>query len=419
MEKSVVREVSLTSGDEVELTILMPCLDEAETIEICVRKGMGYLERAGVVGEVLIADNGSTDGSQDLARAAGARVVAVPEKGYGAALIGGIKAARGRYVIMGDADDSYDFSSLDEFVARLREGYQLVMGNRFRGGIAKGAMPPLHRYLGNPVLSFIGRLFYSVRIGDFHCGLRGFDRQAALALGLQCPGMEFASELVVKARLHKLRITEVPTTLSQDGRSRPPHLRSWRDGWRHLRFLLLFSPRWLFRVPGALLFGTGLLLTALIMPSPVHVGRLTLDVFSLVVASSLMLIGMQMLTFGWLARVYAEQTKLFPARKKRGDPHTLEVVLLVALALVVIGCGMLAYAIVDWLNQKGPIDVQFTARLIIPSVTAIGIGVQIALAGFMRSVLDLKVGEDLGHAAQDAPGEAGRLAEAAPPLEKV
>jgi Glycosyl transferase family 2 len=386
--------------DEVELTILMPCLDEAETIEVCVRKASDYLQRAGVVGEVLVADNGSTDGSQDLARAAGARVVAIADKGYGAALIGGINAARGRYIIMGDADDSYDFSDLDGFVSRLREGYQLVMGNRFRGGIAPGAMPPLHRYLGNPVLSFVGRLFYSVSIGDFHCGLRGFNRDAALGLGLQCPGMEFASELVVKARLHKLRITEVPTTLSPDGRSRPPHLRSWRDGWRHLRFLLLFSPRWLFLVPGAILFGVGLLLTAMIMPRPLRIGDLTLDVFSLVVASAMMLVGMQMLTFGWLARVYAQKTNLFPVRQRRVDLHALEIILLVALALVALGAIGLGYAVVYWLGQRHPIDVQFTARLIIPSVTGMALGVQIALAGFMRSVLDLKVGEDFGHTSQ-------------------
>jgi glycosyltransferase involved in cell wall biosynthesis len=241
----------------LELTILMPCLDEAATVAACVAKARAFLERAGVQGEVLVADNGSRDGSPELAEAAGARVVRVPERGYGAALRAGIRAARGRYVIMGDADDSYDFSRLDGFLARLREGHELVMGNRFRGGIRSGAMPPLHRYLGNPVLSFVGRLFFRTRVGDFHCGLRGFDRAAALALDLRTPGMEFASELVVKAALAGWRIVEVPTTLDPDGRRRPPHLRSWRDGWRHLRFLLLFSPRWLFLYPGAVLLATG------------------------------------------------------------------------------------------------------------------------------------------------------------------
>ena len=235
--------------EQCDLTILMPCLNEAETLASCVAKARSFLIRTGIRGEVLIADNGSTDGSQQIAEEAGARVVAIAEKGYGSALLGGIRAARGRYVIMGDSDDSYDFSRLEGFVEKLHAGYQLVMGNRFLGGIAPGAMPPLHRYLGNPVLSTIGRVFFRSPCGDFHCGLRGFERTAVLALDLQAPGMEFASEMVVKATIRKLRIAEVPTTLSPDGRSRPPHLKSWRDGWRHLRFLLLFSPRWLFLFP--------------------------------------------------------------------------------------------------------------------------------------------------------------------------
>ncbi len=234
---------------------------------------MGYLARSGVAGEVLIADNGSTDGSQAIAEGLGARVVAVPVRGYGAALITGIEAARGRFVIMGDSDDSYDFTALDPFVAKLREGYDLVMGNRFLGGIKPGAMPPLHRYLGNPVLSTIGRVFFGGPVRDFHCGLRGFDRDAIRALDLRAPGMEFASEMVVKATVQGLRVTEVPTTLSPDGRSRPPHLRSWRDGWRHLRFLLVFCPRWLFLYPGAGLFLAGLLAMALLLPGPAASGR--------------------------------------------------------------------------------------------------------------------------------------------------
>ncbi len=233
-----------------ELTILMPCLNEAETLATCIDKAMLFLKRSGVSGEVLIADNGSSDGSPEIAGRHGARVVQVKEKGYGAALLGGIQAARGTYVIMADADDSYDFAHLDGFVAKLRQGCELVMGNRFLGGIKPGAMPPLHRYLGNPVLTGIGRLFFKSPSGDFHCGLRGFSKQAIDRLELQTTGMEFASEMVVKATLHGLRIAEVPTTLSPDGRSRPPHLRSWRDGWRHLRFLLIFSPRWLFLYPG-------------------------------------------------------------------------------------------------------------------------------------------------------------------------
>src|ERR1017187_9439324 len=254
----------------VEVTVLMPCLDEAETVATCVDKAVAFLVDHDIDGEVVVADNGSTDGSQQAAEAAGARVVSIPERGYGSALLGGIRAARGKYVIMGDADDSYDFTALMPFLDRLRAGADLVMGNRFQGGIAPGAMPALHRYLGNPVLSFTGRLFFRSKIGDFHCGLRGFRRDSVLALGLQASGMEFASEMVVKATLAGQRVEEVPTTLSPDGRSRPPHLRSWRDGWRHLRFLLLFSPRWLFLIPGAALFALGLVIGVAVTLAPLR-----------------------------------------------------------------------------------------------------------------------------------------------------
>ena len=259
----------------LELTVLMPCLNEAETVTACVRKAVGFLADHSIDGEVVVADNGSTDGSQWLAAHAGARVVSVAEPGYGSALLGGIMAARGQYVIMGDADDSYDFSALTPFVSRLRAGVDLVMGNRFTGGIKPGAMPALHRYLGNPVLSFIGRLFFRVKVGDFHCGLRGFRRDSALSLGLQTSGMEFASEMVVRATLAGQHVEEVPTTLSPDGRSRPPHLRSWRDGWRHLRFLLLFSPRWLFLIPGIVLLALGLIIGAAVLPARLPVGGIT------------------------------------------------------------------------------------------------------------------------------------------------
>src|ERR1700677_3068341 len=259
----------------------MPCLNEAETLATCVRKAIGFLTESGIDGEVLIADNGSTDGSQQLAEAGGARVVNITEKGYGNALMGGIVAARGKYVIMGDSDDSYDFTNLMPFVDELRKGADLVMGNRFKGGIAPGAMPPLHRYLGNPVLSFVGRVFFRSKIGDFHCGLRGFSRDAIMALNLQATGMEFASEMVVKATLARQHITEVPTTLAKDGRSRPPHLHTWRDGWRHLRFLLLFSPRWLFFVPGLALLIAGLVIGAIVAPHPFSIGGVTFDVDTL------------------------------------------------------------------------------------------------------------------------------------------
>jgi hypothetical protein len=270
-----------------ELTILMPCLNEAETIETCIRKAKGYLERSGISGEVVIADNGSTDGSQAMAEALGARVVDVPVKGYGAALGAGIAAARGRYIIMGDSDDSYDFSRLDAFVEHLRGGADLVMGNRFKGGIAPSAMPPLHRYLGNPVLSTIGRVFFRAPVGDFHCGLRGFSRQAILGLKLNTPGMEFASEMVIKATIMGLKVTEVPTTLSPDGRSRPPHLRSWRDGWLHLKLLLTFAPNWLFYYPGMALLAVGTAVFLALLGGPIAIAGVTFDIASLILASAL------------------------------------------------------------------------------------------------------------------------------------
>src|ERR1051326_9078758 len=262
-------------GDPIELSVVMPCLNEAETLPTCIRKAKKALHQLGIRGEIIIADNGSSDGSPEIAASLDARVIHVAEKGYGSALMGGIKAARGKYIIMGDADDSYDFTNLRPFVEKLRAGYDLVMGNRFKGGIAPNAMPPLHRYLGNPVLTGIGRIFFRSPCGDFHCGLRGFNRAAIQRLDLRTRGMEFASETVVKASLHGLRITEVPTTLSVDGRNRPPHLRSWRDGWRHLRFLLLYSPRWLFLYPGLLLMIVGAVASGWLLVGPRVVDGIT------------------------------------------------------------------------------------------------------------------------------------------------
>ncbi|TVR00847.1 MAG: glycosyltransferase family 2 protein [Desulfovibrionales bacterium] len=294
----------------------MPCLDEAETLAVCIQKAQRFLEDNAVSGEVVIADNGSTDGSQDIARSHGARVVDVSERGYGSALMGGIKAACGKFVIMGDADDSYDFSSLMPFLLKLREGNELVMGNRFRGGIKPGAMPPLHRYLGNPVLTGIGRLFFKSPIGDFHCGLRGFSRSAILNLNLRTTGMEFASEMVVKATLNKLRIAEVPTTLSPDGRSRPPHLRSWRDGWRHLRFLLIYSPRWLFLYPGIGLFLLGAFGMLGLAFGPVRIGDLGLDIHSMLYASLFIMLGLQCISFAFFSKIYGISMEFLPRDDK-------------------------------------------------------------------------------------------------------
>lgn len=377
----------------LELTILMPCLNEAETLGTCVRKAMGYLAASGVAGEVVIADNGSTDGSQDIARALGARVVPVAERGYGAALIAGIRAARGRFVIMGDSDDSYDFTALDPFVAKLREGYQLVMGNRFRGGIRPGAMPPLHRYLGNPVLSTVGRIFFASPVKDFHCGLRGFDRDAMIALDLRAPGMEFASEMVVKATVQGLRITEVPTTLSPDGRSRPPHLRSWRDGWRHLRFLLVFCPRWLFLYPGAALFLAGILAMAVLLPGPVRLAGVTLDVHTLLYASGAAVMGFQAMQFWVFARIHGAQQGVVPEDRRLSAilaRFGLEPALIVAGALVVLGLGLGVATVAVWGAERfGELHGTGAMRMAIASVTAMLLGLQLAFGAFFVSLLGM------------------------------
>ena len=380
-----------------ELTILMPCLNEAATVERCVAKARGFLERARIDGEVLIADNGSDDGSQKLAERAGARVIGVARRGYGAALTSGIAAARGRAIIMGDADDSYDFAELDAFVSKLREGYPLVMGNRFRGGIQKNAMPWLHRYLGNPVLSFIGRLFFGAGVGDFHCGLRGFDRAAVQSLNLRTTGMEFASELVVKASLAGWRIAEVPTTLRPDGRGRPPHLRSWRDGWRHLRFLLLFSPRWLFLYPGLALLGVGIALTTALYFTPLRLMGTGLDIHSMLYASAAALLGLQLCLFALFARVSAQNAGLLPRRpglERFLKALTLERGLLLGLTIAAAGFFWSAAAFWQWRDAGfGALDPRVVMRDTIPAAALMVGGMEIMLAAFLLSVLGLQESE--------------------------
>ena len=376
-----------------ELTILMPCLNEAETLETCIKMAQDFLGRNDIVGEVLVADNGSTDGSQAIATRSGARVVAVRDKGYGAAVLGGIRAAHGKCVIMGDADASYDFSRLDLFVEKLREGYELVMGNRFKGGIAPGAMPPLHKYLGNPVLSGIGRLFFRSPCKDFHCGLRGFNREAVMRLDLQTTGMEFASEMVVKASLHHLRIAEVPTTLSPDGRSRPPHLRSWRDGWRHLRFLLIYSPRWLFLYPGLWLTGLGLFLMTWLLPGTQFLFSAGLDIHTLVYASGMILVGLQMILFALFTYVHSNNLRLMPAHPLLDRLlrfTSLEVGIIAGVSLFAAGIAGSFYAAVLWQHANfGPQAPQELMRVVVPSVTALTCGVQMMFAAFFLSVLRL------------------------------
>ncbi|MBD1885889.1 glycosyltransferase family 2 protein [Microcoleus sp. FACHB-45] len=378
----------------LELSILMPCLNEAETLEICIEKAQKSLRELDIAGEVIIADNGSTDGSQDIATRMGARVVPVATKGYGSALMGGIMAARGVYIIMGDADDSYNFSNLGFFVHKLREGFDLVMGNRFQGGIKPGAMPPLHKYLGNPVLTWVGRLFFASPVGDFHCGLRGFRRDSILKLDLQTTGMEFASEMVVKASVYKLRITEIPTVLSPDGRSRPPHLRTWRDGWRHLRFLLLYSPRWLFLYPGTALMIWGLIVSIWLLPGTQKIGSISFDVHTLLYGAIAIIIGFQAVTFAFFTKIFAISEKFLPEDPKVNKIFryvTLETGLIVGVTLILIGIVGSFLSLTIWRETAfGSLDPSKTLRLVIPSLTCLTVGLQMVLSSFFLSVLGLK-----------------------------
>jgi hypothetical protein len=377
-----------------ELTVLLPCLNEAETVGRCVGKALDFLSRSGIDGEVLVADNGSVDGSPEVAERLGARVVHVADRGYGAALRGGIAAARGRYLIMADADDSYNLADLQPFVDRLRAGDDLVMGNRFDGGIAPGAMPALHRYLGNPVLSFLGRLFFRAPINDFHCGIRGFRRDSINELALRTTGMEFASEMVVKATLHGLRISEVPTTLAPDGRSRPPHLRSWRDGWRHLRFLLLYSPRWLYLYPGMLLMAGGLAGMAWLEPAPRYVGTVGFDLETLIYCAGALIIGYQAVLFSVLSKVFGIAEGLLPADDRLHRLLTrvrMEHGLLVGALLIAGGLGLAAYGLVAWgARGFGNLDPERTVRFALPAMTAVLLGVETALASFFLSLLGMR-----------------------------
>ncbi|MCW2679664.1 MAG: glycosyl transferase [Frankiales bacterium] len=377
----------------IEVSVVLPCLDEARTVATCVQKASRALAELGVEHEVVVADNGSTDGSRELAAAAGARVVEVERRGYGAALAAGIADARGRYVLMADADDSYALDAVGPFVDALRSGNDLVMGNRFAGHIERGAMPPLHRYLGNPVLSFIGRLFFRIPVRDFHCGMRAFDRDKALALDLRASGMEFASELVVKFALAGHRLAEVPTDLRRDGRDRPPHLRSWRDGWRHLRFLLLFSPRWLFVYPGLLLSVVGLLLTARLVAGPLDVGGAVMDVQSLLFASAAVIVGVQALLFGVLSRTYAARRGMLPPslRLQRVDhPQALEWGVITGVLLLVAGTTGAAVAVARWAQGDfGPLEVTEAMRLAIPSALCLSVGAEVLMASFFIGLLHL------------------------------
>ena len=373
--------------------MVLPCLNEADTLAGCVASALEAIRTGGLRGEVIVADNGSTDGSQAIAAAAGARLVEVRERGYGSALRGGIEAARGELVVMADADQSYDLGAVGEFVAKLRDGYDIVIGDRFAGGIEPGAMPWLHRYVGNPVLSGLGRLLFRSPVRDFHCGIRGIRRDAYPRLGLSTTGMEFASEMVIKGTLLGLRVTEIPAVLHRDGRSRPPHLRTWRDGWRHLRFMLLFSPRWLFLLPGLLLLAAGGLLMAVLVPGPLKVGAVELDIHTLLVAGFAALVGYQVVVFAAFTKIFAIREGFHPQSPSLNRMLSylrLETGLLVGALLTIAGVGLLALAAAGWQRGGlGNLDPHTTMRQAIPAVVLAALGVQTIFASFFLSILGI------------------------------
>jgi glycosyltransferase involved in cell wall biosynthesis len=383
---------------KIELTILMPCLNEAETLATCVMAAKKGLEAAGVSGEIMIADNGSTDDSQEIARQLGARVVNVSDKGYGNALRGGIKEAMGKWILMGDADGSYDFADAAHFVEKLRNGDDLVMGCRLPvggGKIMPGAMPWKNRWIGNPVLSFIGRLFFKCPAHDFHCGLRAFSREAYDKLDLQTTGMEFASELVIKATLRQMRISEVPITLHKDGRSRPPHLKPWRDGWRHLRFMLIYSPRWLFLIPGLLLIVLGLAFATALSFGNISIGSVELNVGTLMIASMMAIVGFQLVAFAFYTKVFAIAEGLLPEDSKFTSIFhffTLERGILIGLMILLGGFLLLAHALWIWQQARfGQLpSIEENLRRCIPAAMLLMLGFQAVFSSFFMSVLGLK-----------------------------
>jgi glycosyltransferase involved in cell wall biosynthesis len=389
-----LRNPPASEVEAVELSVVMPCLNEAETLETCILKIQKAFQEAGVAGEIIVADNGSRDGSPEIAARLGARVVNVRDPGYGYALMGGIAAAYGKYIVMGDADDSYDFGHIPRFLTQLRAGADLVMGNRFKGGIQPNAMPALHKYLGNPALTRIGRLFFGGTCGDFYCGLRGFTKEAYRTMDLRTTGMEFATEMVVKASLLRMKVIEVPTTLSPDGRTRPPHLRTWRDGWRTLRFFLLYSPRWLFLYPGVALMLVGLGVGSWLLPGPRRVGGVVFDVHTLLYAAIAVLLGFQAIAFAVFTKLFATSEGLHPP-----DPLldrlfryiNLELGLLVGAVLALTGLGVSVYAVRVWsLHNFGPLDMSHTLRIVIPAALSLTLGVQAIFSSFFLSVLGMR-----------------------------
>jgi len=380
----------------MKLSVVMPCLNEAETLASCIRKAQQSLTDLAIQGEVLVADNGSSDGSQELARSLGARVVDIAQKGYGHALRGGIEAAAGKFIIMADSDDSYDFSKLRPFVEKLQAGCDLVMGCRMPWGggtILPGAMPWKHRWIGNPVLSFIGRLFFRCPVTDFHCGLRGFTKAAYLKMDLRTTGMELASEMVIKATLKEMNITEVPITLHPDGRSRPPHLRSWRDGWRHLRFMMLFSPRWLFLIPGIALGAIGGFFLSLLAFQPLSLGPVVLDINSMLVAAMMLLVGFQLIYSAVFLRIYGFTQGFLPDQPQLRvwlRRITLEKGVITGMFLALTGFLLLLFASLKWKSTGfGALDPVSSVRQVVPAVTLLTLGVQVIFGSFFLSSLGI------------------------------
>jgi glycosyltransferase involved in cell wall biosynthesis len=378
-------------------SIVIPCLNESETIGTCIEKAKNSLAKLKLNGEIIVADNGSVDGSPDIAQNLRARIVNISEKGYGCALRGGIEAAQGRWIIMGDGDDSYDFGNIQPFVEKLEEGFDLVIGCRLpKGGgkIMKGAMPWKHRWIGNPVLSNIGRLFFDSQVTDFHCGMRAFSREAFQKMDLKTTGMEFASEMVIKATIKGMKIAEVPITLHKDGRSRPPHLRSWRDGWRHLRFMLLYSPTWLFLVPGMVLLFIGVAMAARLQLGPWKIGPFGFDTNTMLVCSMLQVVGLQIFFFGVFARKFAISEGLLPDNSSPFSKiftfFNLERGLLISLGIFFIGLIKLIQVVLYWKAvQFGPLSYPDSLRQVIPAITLITVSVQIIFSSFFLSILDM------------------------------
>ena len=376
-----------------EISIILPCLNEARTLESCLRKANLALATHHLRGEIIVADNGSQDGSQSIAHQCGARVVSVNERGYGAALMAGIGEANGQFIIMGDADDSYDFSAIFPFIEKLRDGHDLVMGCRLPkagGTIAPGAMPWLHRWLGNPMLSGMGRALFHCPVTDFHCGMRAFRRDTYRSMNLRSTGIEFASEMVIKATLMNARIAEIPITLHKDGRDRDPHLRTWRDGWRHLRFMLLYCPRWLFIVPGLSLFIIGMVLGTLLLPGPITINDITFDTNTLLLASMSILIGVNLITFGIFSKVFATSVGFLPKDhlfEKTMARGSLEMGIVIGVVACLLGTGLLALGVWQWhLQEYGPLSYPRSLRLIIPGTTALTLGIEIIFSSFLMSL---------------------------------